>query len=563
MIIGPTDSPGNPDDADIEIEFSLEDDTVDQLSGPEHANSTAAGGNGRAAARGEDFDRLIDEAVEKVTDGFSTSGPEVDQEPGQEADQQADQDGAGSCDRHDQSLPERHLTDDGNALRVKDRHGQDMRFCHPGKSWFAWDGKRWAADRSGEAVRRAKDTQRAYFRRAAQEMEALARTEAADEEENRRNARLKQLKAAIAHALKWEDVKRIAASLELARPELPVLPEQMDADPWLLNVLNGTLDLRTGRLRPHRRGDLITKLAPVRYDPRARCPLWLKVLERIMDSNSDMVTYLQRSAGYSLTGSVAEQVMWFFYGEGQNGKSTYLGTLRGLLGDYALQAVSELLLSRKNEAHPTERADLAGCRFVATIETDEGKRMAEALLKQLTGGDPVRARKMHQDFFEMVPTWKLFLAANHKPAVHGCDLAVWRRIKLVPFVVTIPEAERDKHLPEKLKAEWPGILAWAVEGCLAWQRNGLGEPEEVRQATDAYRAEQDTVGGFINACCFLHPSVKVKASALWEAYVSWSGDKFMTLKSFGERMEEKGYSNKRGTGGAYFWGGIGLAEGAK
>jgi putative DNA primase/helicase len=237
-----------------------------------------------------------------------------------------------------------------------------------------------------------------------------------------------------------------------------------------------------------------------------------------------------------------------------------LGTKLAMLGDYARQVTSELLMVKHHEAHPTERADLFGRRFVATIETEQGKHIAEALLKQLTGGDKITARKMKQDFWEFEPTHKIFLAANHKPVVRGTDHAVWRRIKLVPFTVVISDEEKDPKLPDKLKGELPGILAWAVRGCLEWQRYGLGEPDEVRQATAQYQAEQDTVAAFLSEYCFIHPEARVKASALLEAYHSWSGDKFMTQKGFGQRLREKGYESRRGHGGSFYYHGIGLEE---
>jgi putative DNA primase/helicase len=298
-------------------------------------------------------------------------------------------------------------------------------------------------------------------------------------------------------------------------------------------------------------------LAPVAFDSAATCPLWLDFLNTVMDGNADLITYLQRVAGYCLTGDVSEQVLCFLHGSGANGKSTFLATLLALLGDYGMQAVSELLLLKANESHPTERADLFGKRLVATIETEEGKRMAEALMKQLTGCDKVRARKMRQDFFEFEPTHKILLAANHKPVVRGTDHGSWRRIKLVPFTVTIPDDERDKRLPAKLRAELPGILNWTLRGCLDWQKYGLGEPEEVRQATDAYRAEQDAVATFVAECCFAHPSAKATPAALYDAYTKWSGDKLMTLRSFGDRLEALGYPRDRGNG-VRFHTGVGL-----
>lgn len=448
---------------------------------------------------------------------------------------------------------EPNQTDLGNAWRVVERHGHNLRYCHPMKSWYCWDGRRWALDQTGEAMRRVKETAVALGQEAALQLTALGSDDKAE------RARLMKL---LAHALKWEDAKRLSACLELLKTEesIPILPHQMDPDPWALNVLNGTIDLRTGQLRPHRREDLLTKLCPVAYDPAATCPLWLKVLWRILGARQSLIDYVRRVVGYSLTADVREQVLWLLYGLGSNGKSTFLLTLRELFGDYAIQAVSELLMAKNNEAHPTERMDLFGKRFVATIETEEGKRLAEALVKQLTGGDNLRARGMKKDFIEFPQTWKLFLACNHKPVVRGGDLAIWRRIKLVPFTVTIPDKDKDKELPGKLRAEWPGILRWAVEGCLAWQRDGLNEPEEVREATTRYQAEQDTLSAFIGECCRTSTTARVVASKLYDAYCNYSGDKCTTAIAFGKKIEERGFERRRGHGGYTFYHGICLEE---
>jgi putative DNA primase/helicase len=455
-----------------------------------------------------------------------------------------------------------HLTDLGNARRLVARHGGDLRHVHLWKTWLEYDGVRWRPDDSGEVMRRAKDTVDALYQDAAAAIKRIGKEmeQAADEGiKNALAVKLTWAEKLQRWALKSEQARLLEAMLSLARSDLPVSHDKLDADPFLFNVQNGTIDLRAGRLREHQREDFITKLAPVEYHPDATCPIWDRALLRWMGGNGDLVTYLQRVVGYGLTGDVGEQCLWFFHGTGANGKSTFLGTALAMLGDYAMQAVSDLLLVKNHEAHPTERADLFGKRFVATIETEEGKRMAEALMKQMTGGDKVRARRMRQDFFEFTPSHKIILAANHRPAVRGTDHAVWRRIKMVPFTVTIPEEEKDKALPEKLKAELPGILAWAVRGCLDWQRYGLGEPDEVRQATATYQAEQDTVQGFLAECCFVHAEARVKSAALLEAYHEWSGDRVMTAPAFRERLKDKGFSApQRGHGGAYFWHGIGL-----
>jgi len=451
-----------------------------------------------------------------------------------------------------------HRTDLGNARRLVRWHGADLHFCHPWKEYFAWDGRRWRLDDTAEAMRRAKQTVRKMFDDAAAEVQVLRGQ--ADQDGGWVKQRLDAATKMLAFALASESSKSLTAMLRLAasEPGVPVLPPDLDANPWLFNCANGTLDLRTGQLCPHRREDLLTKLSPVVYDPNAKCPLWERFLNRIMDGRRELIDYLRRVVGYGLTADVSEQCIWFFHGGGANGKSTFLSAVLSMMGDYGMQAVSELLMVKNNEAHPTERADLFGKRFVATIETEEGKRLAEALVKQLTGGDRIRARWMRQNHFEFDPTHKLILAANHRPIIRGCDHAIWRRIKLLPFTVTIPEAEKDKGLLARLVCELPGILAWGVRGCEEWRSVGLCEPEEVRRATAEYQSEQNTVQGFLSACCVLLPEARCRAKALWEAYVEWSSDKLMTQRRFSERLQEAGYHSERGTGGAFYWHGIGL-----
>jgi hypothetical protein len=265
-----------------------------------------------------------------------------------------------------------NLTDVGNARRVLKRHGHDLRYCHPWKSWLVWDGCRWRDDDTAEAVRRVKETQAHLYRWVGEQLRELGDAAQDDEEAKAQKAKLMRV---LHHALKWEDDRRIVACLNQMKSEqgVPILPAQFDADPYALNLLNGTLDLRTGKLREHRREDLLTKLAPVRFDPTATAPLWERCLRRWMAENDDLVEYLRRVVGYAMTANVREQCLWFLYGLGSNGKSAFLQVLLHLLGDYAMQAVSELLMQKRNESHPTERADLFGRRFVATIETDDGK----------------------------------------------------------------------------------------------------------------------------------------------------------------------------------------------
>ncbi len=437
-----------------------------------------------------------------------------------------------------------NTTDMGNAERLVARHGHDLRYVHAWGKWLEYDGTRWRVDDTGEVRRRAKETTRSIYGEAEEPEYAELRKELAQ------------------HAIHSEARSRVEAMIALAGSELgiPVRPDDLDKDPWLLNVENGTVELRTGELREHRREDLITKLAPIEYDPEAKAPTWEAVLQRLLPSPT-LRTFFQRFVGYCLTGDTSEQVLVFLYGLGANGKSTIINALLDTLGDYGQQAAPELLTVKGN-SHPTEIADLKGARLVASIEVEEGKRLAEALVKQLTGGDRIKARHMRQDFWEFKATHKLLLAANHKPRVRGADHAIWRRIKLVPFDVTIPDEEKDKKLPEKLRAQRSGILAWAVRGCRDWQQNGLGEPEEVRAATDAYRAEMDVLAAFLDECCVLHEDAHAGATPLYTAYKDWcasAGENPETQTRFGTMLRERGLgTGKDPKTRRKVWYGIGL-----
>ncbi len=354
----------------------------------------------------------------------------------------------------------------------------------------------------------------------------------------------------VKHALSTESEARLRAMINLAQsePGIPVTEVELDADPWLLNVLNGTLDLKTGELRPHLREDLITKLSPVRYDLDATCPTWDKFLQHIMDGDEDRIRFLQKAIGYSLTGSTTEQVLFIFYGNGANGKSTFLITIHSLLGDYARQTPTETLLIKRGNGIPNDVARLKGARFVDAAEAESGKQLAEALVKQLTGGDKIPARFLYGEFFEFDVTFKLFLAVNHKPIIRGNDYAIWRRIRLVPFNVTIPPEEQDKTLSEKLKAELPGILRWAVEGCLLWQKEGLGVPDLVKSATGDYRAEMDVIADFIAECCEVAPGAKTPFKALYKRYTEWcqeNQEESIGKKDFGRCLTERGFKTGR------------------
>jgi P4 family phage/plasmid primase-like protien len=438
-----------------------------------------------------------------------------------------------------------NLTDLGNAERFIAQHGANVRYCYAWSRWLAWSGLRWERDESGRIHRLAKETVRGIYQEAA----------AAPAEDRRKDL--------AKHAARSEAEAKIRAMLELAKSEVPISPDELDADPWLLNVPNGTLDLRTGELREHRREDLLTKMAGAGYHPGAEAPLWTATLERVLPSPA-LRTFFKKLCGYAITGDVSEHILAVLYGTGANGKSTSLNALLEAAGDYGMQSAPDLLVAKKG-AHPTEVADLFGKRLVASIEVEDGRRLAESLVKQLTGGDKVRARRMRQDFWQFDPTHKVFMAVNHKPEVRGTDTAIWRRIRLIPFTETIPPGEQDKHLPEKLRGELSGILAWAVEGCLEWQREGLQAPEEVRKATGQYRSEMDVIGAFLQDECEIGPNYREPFTTVYKRYEEWceeGGERAETRRKFNARLKERGSFETRrsGPGGANEWHGLRLLK---
>jgi putative DNA primase/helicase len=422
------------------------------------------------------------------------------------------------------------LTDMGNAQRFAAQHGDNVRYCYGWQSWFFWSGDRWVVDAMGEIERLAKTTARNIYKETADDR--------LDHDEAKKTAEW---------AFRSQTLDRIRAMIALARSEQPIPVDlaTLDTEPWLLNCENGTIDLTTGELREHRKGDFITKRCPVEYpesggdDPE----LWLSFLDRIFAGNAELIGFIRRLMGMSLSGAVVDHVLPIFWGSGANGKSVLINTWCGMLGgDYAMKAPQNFLMVKRGDSHPTELADLCGKRLVAAVETSDGSRLSETLIKELTGNDSIRARRMRQDFWEFNPTHKIVVATNHKPIIRGTDHAIWRRILLVPFTVTIPSHEMDRRLVERLKKEWSTILRWAVAGCLEWRKNGLGEPEAVKGATQQYHTDSDTFGSFIEECCLVGKPYRVKASVLYSHYKQWiesRGEHPESLTRFGTKFIDR------------------------
>lgn len=357
----------------------------------------------------------------------------------------------------------------------------------------------------------------------------------------------------------------LEVELDPHRKRLQPEVQERGEDPWVMNVGNGVVDLRTGELSPHDPARLLTKIAGADYFPEAEAPIWKRVVAEAMP-DPDVRGFLQRALGYCCTGDVGEQKLFIPYGTGGNSKTTLMEGARNALGDYADQADPELLLARR-DAHPTGIAKLRGKRFVVTSENDEGSCLAEGTVKRLTGGDRITARHMRQDFFEFPPTHKIWMMTNHRPQVRGTDHGIWRRLLVVPFEVTIPEEHKDKKRAAKLNAERHGILAWLVKGCLQWQRVGLDEPVSVMMATHAYRAENDVVAEFLGDCCTFSEGAVTAAASLYSAYLTWcaaNGESVRSQRDFGQRLTERGLGRvKQGPQRRWHWRGIGLLVGVE
>ena len=419
-----------------------------------------------------------------------------------------------------------NLTDLGNARRMVAAFQHEMVFCMTYKQWFLFNGKRWKRDVDGAIHRRAKAAVAGIFAAAASSTD------------------VQQQQRLLKHALKSEGVRSLTAMVQLASTEqgVAITADRLDRDPWLFNVQNGTVDLRTGALSMHDRGDYITKISPIEWDENATCPQWDAFLDYAFMGDAEVIAFVHRFFGYCLTGLCIEQVLLFMEGTGQNGKTTALLVLMHVLGDYAIQGAPGLLMSKQNESHPTEVADLEGVRFVANSEVEKGKPFAEALIKQLTGSDRIRARKMRQDFYEFDPTHKLIIAANHRPIIRGNDEGIWRRVLRLPWERKIEV--KDPFFFDKLKAEAPGILKRLVDGCMDWQRDGLRPPDKVTMATDEYREEMDMLAEFMSECCVLGPKEYTAKKALYIAYFDWCEgfhQKPVGYSLFQRQLSERGY----------------------
>jgi putative DNA primase/helicase len=429
-------------------------------------------------------------------------------------------------------------------------HGKDVLWCQLWGKWLVWDGRSWKVDNRLQVNKMARDVARCFL------------NQAAEAEDNREMGKFIKLGQSAA------TYSRQTAMLNLVKTVVPTEPDELDANAMLLNTPTGTIDLTTGEVKAHDRKDKITKITKATFgDINVECPRWDEFLNEILSSNAELVDFMQRSVGYALTGEIRENVIFILHGDGANGKTTLIETVMYVLGDYAKSAAPDLLLQKRTDSHTTGVADLMGARFVSSVEVDDGRRLNEALVKRLTGRDTIKARFMRRDFFDFKPSHKLFLAVNHRPEIQGTDKGIWRRIRLIPFEVEIPEEQQDSKLLDKLIEEASGILSWAVKGCLKWQQSGLGLPSAVKEASQVYQAESDVIGRFIDECCEIDESYRITKRELYDFYKEWcekNGERHHASKKFGGLIKKRRqFNEKRGRVDdkvVRFWVGLKLAD---
>lgn len=443
-------------------------------------------------------------------------------------------------------LAQYHHTDLGNAERFLRRYHQDLRYCHAFRTWFIWDGHVWRGDLVQQIQVMANETIRGIYAESAgllndQERIALSK-----------------------HATKSESADRKAAMVLSAGPLVSVKPGIWDAREDLFCCQNGTYDLVRHIFRAHRRSDLLTRQAGVEFNPTAECPTWLAHLDLVFDQDQDFITHFRRFCGYTLLAENPAQVMFIAYGTGQNGKSVTLGTLSYIWGDYALNLSAESLMVRRSEGPRTDLARLPGARLVTASEGDAGSRLSEAWVKQLTGEDQITVRRLYQEEFQFVPKGKIWFGTNHLPTVRGSDLAIWRRLWPIPFTVTIPPDKRDSSIKDRLRTEASGILNWCLAGLRDYQERGyLEKPRRVQEAAEAYRADQDLIGSYLEERCVLDSGGKEPRKSIfadYKAWCEWSGNETLSQKAFANRLKDHGVQDGGVSGhqNARYWKGIRL-----
>ena len=444
---------------------------------------------------------------------------------------------------------EMQFTDITNAVYFLRAYGDIIRYCYSWKKFLIWDGSNWVVDSRGQVESMCLKFVHKMYRG----------LRVIDDPQLRRSFER--------HLIKSESFRRIQSlvgTLKISE-EIITTEDELDKDVFLLNVKDLTLNLKTGKGRKPDSKQLITKQSRFVFDKEAKCPVWNMFLMQIFNNDISLIHYIQKVMGYALSGDTSEQCMFILWGCGANGKSTFLNTIQQLMGDYACTASIETFMKKRND-HSNDLARLKGMRLVTTSEVEQGQAISESLIKVTTGEDEITARFLYGEYFSFKPTFKIFMATNHMPKIRGGDNGIWRRVKMIPFNVTIPPEKRDKHLTEKLLAENSGILNWLLQGYVNWKKEGLSdEPPAIKNANEEYRMDMDVVGTFIMECLDLDATLswRLPTTTLYNTYIKWcnkNNEKIMSQKWLSMRIFEKGYKRKA-TNGQRVWLGLAIKPG--
>ena len=434
-------------------------------------------------------------------------------------------------------------SDMGNAEVFADQHSDKLRYCFELGKWFFWDGTVWKPGAEANLQELAEETVRSFPGEASELMDSQGR------------------KTFLNWAIRSGNRSRMIAMIEQSKHRLKLEQSKLDKDPMLLNLFTDSIDLSTGLVKPSEAGDYATKQAQIVLDPAAEYPEWQRFLSRVMDGSKELISYLQKAVGYSLTGKNTEQCFFIAHGTGANGKSVFLNLIRNLAGDYGVNIPMDTLMAQRFQSGNTnDLARMNGARLGTAIEGEVDQKLSEVKIKQITGGDEITARFLHKEFFEFKPIVKIWMATNHKPQITGDDHAIWRRVHLIPFNVVIPPEERDGDLPEKLRKELPGILNWAIKGAVKWAREGLNPPAAVLQATSEYRSEMDTFSRFCSEMIQREDGATTPKSELIKAFELWcsvEGGEQLTPGGLLQRMKQEGFEEGRSSN-SRFWKDISL-----
>jgi len=452
----------------------------------------------------------------------------------------------------DARLADFKINDSGNARRLVERYGNDLRYCSSQQSWMVWDGEIWQTDGAAQAMKRAKSTVSA--------IDLEADSIAIDTDDGGKDRNLKRRQKLLDWGIASGMSRGLSAMLTVAETEdeIEVTADQLDANPILQTFLNGTLNLQTGTLMQHRREDMTTKMTRITYDPDAVCPIWDAFLVRILP-DAEVRGYVQRMAGYMLTGLTGEQCLFFLFGGGDNGKTTFVNMLEKLTGDYFGKTRAETIMQKRENEASNDIAALVGKRLVSVAEIGAGQRLNESLIKDVTGDDLITARFLHKEFFTYRPQFKILMFGNHMPDIKGTDKGIWRRLKLINFDQTISSKEKDTDLGKKLQAELSGILNWALQGCYDWFENGLQEPGVITDAINGYKFEMDPIAQWMDDNCRQGTGYTVQSSILYTNYSMWCKDQGLSYvqsnMALSKKLLEKGFKKMK-SAGVMIWSGI-------